>query len=411
MPYFGDIKVGYVVKRYPRYSETFIVNEILAHEAAGLEIEIFSLRPPNDTHFQDIIAQVKSPVNYLPSEGLKASEFWAVIKDAGCVLPRVWNALEKAGGDNIHDVYQAILLAREVYLKGISHLHAHFATVATTVTRLAAYFASVPYTFTAHAKDIFQEGVQRDDLIQKLNDAAAVVTVSDYNLKYLQENYDFSAKRVRRIYNGLDLELFRYKTPYTRPPRIVSVGRIVEKKGFSDLIKACAILDHRACNYSCQIIGTGPLENELRNQIEKLGLQRKVEILGSRPQKEVIRHVQNAAVFAAPCVIGEDGNRDGLPTVLTESMALGTPSVSTDVTGIPEIIEDEKTGLMVPQHDPPALATAIEKLLVNSDLREQIAARARQLIEKEFDIYRNTSSLRTIFQEPKHANNKAVEEI
>src|SRR5690606_12661002 len=152
-------------------------------------------------------------------------------------------------------------------------------------------------------------------------------------------------------------------SPDIRPRQIVSVGRLVEKKGFDVLIDACAIMADRGVDFNCRIVGTGELEAELREQIARLGVEQHIELTGPRPQREVIDLIQNAAVFAAPCVNGSDGNRDGLPTVLLESMALGTPAVSTDVTGIPEILRDGETGLMVPQHDAHALATALERLL------------------------------------------------
>jgi len=411
MPLTEPISFGYVLKRYPRYSETFIVNEILAHEAAGLSIEIFSLYPPNDGHFQDGIARVRAPVNYLPAEGLKAAEFWAAFEEAGEVLPGFWTMLESARGEEVHDVYQAVLLAREVHLKGIHHLHAHFATSATTVARLDAHFAGVPYTFTAHAKDIVHESVQPDDLRRKLSDAATVITVSDCNLEYLRETYGSAASHVLRVYNGLDLDQFLYEAPYNRPPRIVSVGRLIEKKGFADLIEACATLARRGCHFNCYIIGTGPLETDLRGQIERLNLQTRVELIGPRPQSEVFKYIQGAAVLVAPCVVGTDGNRDGLPTVLLEAMALGTPCVSTDVTGIPEVLHDGETGLFVPQHDPTALAAAIEQLLTDPILRVQLASRARRLIEAEFDIHRNSAHHRAIFQATAKVGIKAAREV
>src|SRR5207302_3761460 len=139
--------------------------------------------------------------------------------------------------------------------------------------------------------------------------------------------------------------------------------------------------------------GTGLLEAELRARIARLGLQNIVQLIGPRPQGEVIGHVQAAAVFALPCIVGEDGDRDGLPTVLLEAMALGTPCVSTDVTGIPEVLQDQETGLAVPQRDPPALATAIERLLTDAELRNRLAARARLLIESQFDIHRNATKI------------------
>jgi glycosyltransferase involved in cell wall biosynthesis len=402
------VKVGYVVKRYPRYSETFIVNEILAHEAAGLNLEIFSLLPPEDGHFQDVISRVRAPVFYLPSKGLKATDFWSALEEIGKTSPEGWNSFETARGEDVRYIYQALVLASKVRLRDISHLHAHFATASATVARLAARFAGVPYTLTAHAKDIFHESVQSDDVRRKLADAASVVTVSDYNLEYLHKNYGPAAQRARRIYNGLGLERFPYSSPRERSPRILGVGRLVEKKGFAVLIEGCAILADKGREFTCQIVGTGPQERELRAQIARLGLEGRVDLLGPRPQNELARHAQGAAVFAAPCVVGTDGNRDGLPTVLLEAMALGTPCVSTAVTGIPEVINDGMTGLMVPQRDPAALAVAIERLLEDPDLRVRLAGRARRLVEAEFDAHRNAAHLRDIFRAADEARAEVV---
>jgi glycosyltransferase involved in cell wall biosynthesis len=395
---------------YPRFSETFIVNEILAHEAAGLDLEIFSLRPPADGRFHEALARVRAPVTYLPGGPLKAPDFWAAISEATEELPGLWPALEETRTEDVCDVYQAVLLAGAVRARRVTHLHAHFGSVATTVARLASRFAGLSYTFTAHAKDIFHESVRPDDLRRKLRDAAAVITVSDYNLRYLRKTCGLAATRVKRVYNGLHLQQFSYASPINRPARIVAVGRLVEKKGFADLIDACAILARQGRDFRCEIIGGGALEADLRTHIERLGLWGRVRLLGPRPQREVIRHVQNAAVFAAPCVVGADGNRDGLPTVLLEAMALGTPCVSTDVTGIPEVLRHCETGLMVRQHDPAGLASALGKLLDDRMLRVRLAVQARRLIEAKFDIHRNAACIRGIFAKAGPAS-EAVREV
>jgi colanic acid/amylovoran biosynthesis glycosyltransferase len=211
-------KLAYIVKRYPRYSETFIVNEILAHEAAGLDLHIFALRPPADTHFQDKIARVRASVTYIkkPVQGRMnaaitsqtpnaASFFWAELQEAAKAMPNLWSKLGYAAGERASVVYQAAWLAQDIRQRGITHVHAHFGSVATSVARLAAHFAEVPYSFTAHAKDIFHDSVEPEDLRRKLRDAATVVTVSDYNVAYLQQQFGSDARKVRRIYNGMDL--------------------------------------------------------------------------------------------------------------------------------------------------------------------------------------------------------------
>jgi len=404
-------RVGFVVKRYPRYSETFIVREILAHEEAGLSIEIFALRPPNDTHFQGLIGRVRAPVNFLytpvaggtlperlPGSTLTAAHFWQTLRQASEVLPDIWTALADAGEEDARDLYHALHLAIQARLKKIQHLHATFASDAATAARLAARFADIPYSVTARAKDIFHKSADPDDLRSKFRDAAAIITVSDYHVQYLRDTFGPLADRVQRIYNGLDLEEFPYSPPEQRAAVILAVGRLVPKKGFDDLIAACALLAARGRQFQCRIIGAGPLYQELETQIDQLNLRSRVELVGPVPQPAIIEEMRNAAVLAAPCVIDQEGDRDGLPNVIQEALALGTPVVSTDVAGIPEVVRDGETGLQVPQHDPPALAAAIDRLLQNRGLRVQLATGGRRLIEAEFDIRRNTQKRRAIFQ-------------
>ena len=403
-------RIGYVVKRYPRYSETFIVNEIIDHESTGLAVEILSLRHTTDEHFQDALAQVKAPVKYFTSENLTADDFWIAFDESYHVLPAFKAALGVTRGEEARYIYQAMLIALEAQRTSIRHLHAHFATEATTVARLAASFSGLPYSFTAHAKDIFHESVNLDGMRRNLADAAAVVTVSEYNLQYLRRVYGAEAANVRRIYNGLDLALFPFAAPDDRPPSIVAVGRLVEKKGLADLVEACAILAARGIIFQCQIIGAGPLEDDLGARIERLGLRTSVHLAGPLPRSEVIECLHGAAALAVPCIVAGDSDRDGLPTVLLEAMALGTPCVSTDVTGIPEVLADGETGLMVGQHDPSALAFALERLLTDPGLRVHLSRQARRLIEAEFDIKRNAAELRAVFEGADSARHVAPSE-
>ena len=180
---------------------------------------------------------------------------------------------------------------------------------------------------------------------------------------------------------------------------MIAVGRLVEKKGFDVLVEACAIMASKGVDFDCSIIGTGPLEAELRNLIEARGLQGRVSMPGPLAQSDMRGRVQDAAVMAAPCIVGEDGNRDGLPTTLLESMALGTPAISTDVTGIPEAIRHGETGIIVPQHNAQKLADALTNLLAEPRKREQLAQNARKLIEAEFDVMKSAARMRTVFSD------------
>ncbi|MCV3273342.1 glycosyltransferase [Roseobacter sinensis] len=390
-------KVAYVCKRYPRFSETFIVNEILAHEAAGLALEIFALRTVEETHFQDQISKVRSPVTHIPTKLKQPQDLWKLIRQAEVQFPDSTPMLLAMEHADAHDVAQAIVLALACGERGITHLHAHFGTCATTVARIAGAIAGIPYSFTAHAKDIYHDYASPTRMDLKLRDAAAVVTVSDYNLGHLRAAY--GATNVRRIYNGIDLGRFAYAPPKPGATELLAVGRLVEKKGFHILLEAISLMRQQGETPHCTIIGAGEEEENLRAQIAASHLSDAVTLSGPMPQRDVIIAMQKAAVIACPCIVGRDGNRDGLPTVLLEAMALGTPCVATAVTGIPELVRDGDTGLCVAEGDPTALAAALSRMINDHMLRTRVSRKARALIEKEFDILRSAAALRQVFDE------------
>ncbi|MBN6065642.1 glycosyltransferase family 4 protein [Aggregatibacter actinomycetemcomitans] len=388
--------IGYVLKRYPRFSETFVVNEILAHERAGTKIDIFALGPVMETHFQDGISKVRGPVTRLQDKQRNPESFWPLLQQGFQELPHFAEKLPLAQGD-VHEVGQSILLALAIRQRGIQHLHAHFGTQATTVARQAAIFAGITYSFTAHAKDIYFSYEKSTALDRKMRDATTTVTVSDYNLAYLREQYGADAKSAIRIYNGMDLRKFPYQPFGQRERQILAVGRLVAKKGFDVLLDALAILKQRGVSAHCTLVGDGTLRDALQAQIERLGIQDRVQMVGPMPQPDIIHLVTQSKMMVAPCVISEDGDRDGLPTVLLESMALGTPVISTQVAGIPELVQDEITGLCIPSQDPTALADAITRLLDDETLGQQLSLNARALIEREYDEDRNAAELRKVF--------------
>jgi glycosyltransferase involved in cell wall biosynthesis len=393
-------RIAYILKRYPRYSETFVVNEILALEEAGLDVEIYSLRYPEDGHFQDSISRVRAKVTYHAAIARRAADLWARVRDASREIPDIWSRLEMGRDADPRHVFQALSIATQLRRAGITRMHAHFATEASTVARMASHFSGVPFSFTAHAKDIFHESVDSDRLRTLMRDAAGVVTVSDFNLRHLSELIHPEQAEIRRVYNGLDLSRFCFHSPERRSRRIVAVGRLVEKKGFAHLVDACAEMRAAGDFTRCEIIGAGPLEPELRTRIDELGLGDRVQLVGPLPQAEVVKRLQSASVCAVPCVLGSDGNRDGLPTILLEAMALGTPCVSTDVTGIPEVLQDGETGLAVGQGDARGLAGALLQLLDDAPLRVRLAIRARRLMEESFDVSKNAASLRKLLEAP-----------
>ena len=389
-------RVGYVLKMYPRFSETFILNEILALEELGTELEIFSLRPPADGRFHESLAEVRAAVTYLPHR-LRADALWATLRHSRPALPELGDHLDELLAADPDVALAAVEIAVSARAHQITHLHAHFGSVAATVARLAGLLAGIGYSFTAHAKDIFHHDVDPADLRRKLADARAVVTVSDFNVTHLRDTFGPAADSVVRVYNGLDLRRFGRHRLGERTPVISAVGRLVEKKGFADLVDAIALLAAERPDVRLDLVGTGPEEDALREQVQRLGLTERVSFLGALPQARVRDVVRRSAVFAAPCVVGADGNRDGLPTVLLEALAAGTPSVATPVTGIPEAIRHEQTGLQVPESSPRELAGALARLLDDPRLAERLADAGRQLVEEEFDIRRNARQLHELF--------------
>lgn len=393
-----DRPIAYILKMYPRFSETFILNELLELERQGANLRIFSLKKPDDGRFHADLARVRAPVTYLPEDPL--SDWRAYLRrhrevfrwDRRRYLRILWGTLRRRRAGAVKRFLQAGYLAPILRREGITHAHAHFASSATSVAHYLHRLAGLSYSFTAHAKDIYIDTVSTEVLERKLHAASFAITVSDYNRAHLAPLAD--DRPIVRIYNGLDLDQFAPReVPQEDPPLVLGVGRLIEKKGFADLIRACALLRDEGCRFRCRIVGKGPLEGPLQALIGDLGLGGCVELAGPLPREALLDLYPRAAVCAAPCVVGTDGNRDGLPTVLIEALALGVPVVSTAVTGIPELIEHERTGLLVPQHDPAALAGALRRLLTDRAAARALGLAGRRRVEESFDIRRNAAQL------------------
>lgn len=390
---------AYVLKMYPRFSETFIVSEILAREAAGDRIEIFSLLPPNDPRFHSELARVRAPVTYI-GRPLKTSELWESFQAADTAgltgaLGRNFGELAAAASD---DAVRAINLAVALQHRNIRHMHVHFASGATSVARLASAITGIPYSFTAHAVDIFHDSVSSEDLRIKLEQAHHAVTISRFNLRYLRKRFPASTARLHLVRNGLDLDRFPYRDPFPLggTVRIAAVGRLVEKKGFQHLLPAAAELLAEGFRLDLRIAGTGVLADELEATIERLGLADHVRLIGAQTQDQVHELLESSDIFIAPCVVAADGNADGMPTVLLEAMAAGVPCISTAVTGIPEVVRNGSTGILARPANSHVLARAIQKMSSPGTDRVSMTRNARTLIEQDFDVRRQAELLRSL---------------
>lgn len=396
--------VGYVLKMYPRLSETFIVNEILQLERLGARVTIYSLRAAREGRFHEKLSRVKADVIYLddrtPVDLLRhVARHRERLEGARDVLAEMlWNEITASDSPSVKLVGKAIDVADDAAARGIDHLHAHFATSAADVARGASRLSGIPYSVTAHAKDIYLDAHDPDRLRSRLRDGAFVVTVCDANRAWI-DSVAGEGARVRRIYNGLDLEEF---APRDRRPdgtlRILGVGRLVPKKGFDTLVRSCASLARRGVPFDCRIAGDGEEGDALRRLVAGEGMESHVRFLGPLPNERVREEMHAADVMALPCRITDDGNRDALPTVLLEALALELPFVSTPVTGIPEIAGDEEGGLLVPPDDPEALAEALAALHADPERRLALGRAGRGRALALFDGRRSAADLLSLFR-------------
>lgn len=398
------VLVGYVLRRFPVLSETFILNEILALEARGLDVHVFALAPTRDPRFHEGLSRVRASVTYVPN----VLEWRDVLRHN----VRLWRRHRRRYASQLARTalsfkpvlmwrfLQAGYVADKARSIKVTRFHAHFANRATTVASHASRLLRIPYSFTAHAFDIFIEGSQ-GHLVARMTRAAAVVTVSEYNVRYLTSLLEGRAARIVRIYNGLDLERFKPGAAVAEPPplRILAVARLVEKKGLGVLVEACAKLKARGVDFRCEIVGKGAERPRLEALIREHALADHVSLLGARTQGEVLDLYRGAHVFALPCIVGDDGNRDGLPVSIVEALACGLPVVSTAVTGIPEAVEHGVNGLIVPERDASALADALESLAHDGGMRRRLAAAARPSVAEKFDQERTADTLCSLLME------------
>jgi colanic acid/amylovoran biosynthesis glycosyltransferase len=396
----GGRHLAYVLKRFPRISETFVAAELIELERQGEHVTVFALIRPDEAFTHGFLDELRADVHYLPSRPAReplrlARAVTGTVRSSARGLGRAAAGLGRPTATSVRTFLQAVVLYDEMRRAGIDHAHAHFATDAADHASVVRRLGGPSFSVTTHAKDIYHEQVRPDDLHRKLDDALFVATVSEDNKRYLDEILEGRA-RVRVVPNSVDLR--RLGPPLTRRPEpglVVSVARLVEKKGLRDLVDACGILSRRGVDVRLEIAGDGPLRDELA------GAARDAEIddplRGALPHEAVRDLYRRAAVFCLPCVIARSGDRDGLPTSVLEAMSLGVPVVTTGINGLAETVIDGETGLVVREHDPEDLAAALQRLLGDPQFAEQLARRARAHVEQSFSLERSVRTLRTLF--------------
>lgn len=420
-------EIGYILKGFARTSETFISNEIHLLEEAGVRISIFSFKKLEGQQRHGVSQRIKAHVTYLPEPTPfeKTSLLaWirrnaAIFRDShgdllkrrpgaylGTLLAVLAMSLRYAGGSFkstlrsfLKEFFQAGFIADEALKSGrIKHLHAHFCHTATTVAMLASRLSGLPFSFTAHAKDIYRSDMNPGDLLsRKLRAAKFAVTCTKANSAYLGKLAD---AELHTIYHGIDLKLFAPAEERTAqdPPLILAVGRFVEKKGFVHLVEACRRLKDEGINFRCRIIGGfAEYAERVQESIDRLDLKDTVSLHHAVTQEELKKIYETASLFVLPCVITDDGDRDGIPNVMVEALAMGLPVISTNISGIPELIGDRETGLLVPPRDPQTLARAIRELIENPKLGDELSRKGQEFVKREFDAKRNILALKKLF--------------
>lgn len=344
------LRVGYVLKMFPKLSETFIVGELAELRRRGVELRILSMLPPGESLRHRLVAEAK--LDLLTS-------------------------------------YDPAGFAEEVRRFRPHLLHAHFATEPTAAARELAAAAGLPFTFSAHSYDIYRK--PPPDIAERAAAAAAVVTVSEANRTHMHASFGIPPERVRLIPCGIDIETFRPNgVPFE--PLVVCVARLNPAKNLGLLLDACAILRARSVRFRCVVVGEGPCREELELQRSELGLDGTVELVGAAAQHEVLAWWQRASIAVL------SSKQEGAPVCLMEAAACGLPAVAPAISGIPELIEHGETGFVTAPGDPGALAGALERLLVDAELRQRLGRAARRRAEERFSVGLQVDRLLDVWQ-------------
>ena len=390
-------KFAYLFERFPSFGQTFCYREVAELAREGVTPPIFSIRNPKDEPRQNWDARIVKRVHYLPGENELLDDVRKASKKRK-LTPEIVAVLDEWGRrTDFLRLYQAVFVGLRLREMEIDHVHAHFMGMAARTAFWIHRFFPITFSFTAHANDIFAPRNFEIGLDKLVDAARVIVTVSDYANKFLQERFPEHADRIRRIYNGLDLTEFGRAGFSSVPPLVLAVGRLIAKKGFADLIRACGLLAQRGKSFRCEIIGEGPLENELRGQINRLNLQNRVALSGAKPLRDVRQRLAVANLFVLPSIIDPDGGMDNLPTVIMEAMATGLPVVSTKIGGIPEMVVENETGFLVQPGDAAGFANAIERLISNPAVAQKMGSAGYERAQRLFSIERNARELYTLF--------------
>jgi glycosyltransferase involved in cell wall biosynthesis len=403
----ANMSIGYILNIFPDLTMTFVYREVMALRVAGVDIKAFSTWKPNADQLSQDSKDLLDDVFYIfPLHWLNffishvmflTTQPLIYFKTLWFCIANDYKTFRNRMRSMIHFCV-AVYLAKEIQKRNIKHLHAHFAENATTLALIIARLIGISFSFTAHAKDIFVNPIL---LSHKIDEAKFVITISDYNKRYLQAyaNTLDPTPKIHTVHCGIDVQKFSltHDKPLNDEPVILSVGRLVEKKGYVYLIKACKRLVERGYNFRCVIVGSGPQETCLKHMVLESHLSDHVIFTGAVFQEDLEDIFVKSDIFVLPCIVAKNKDMDGIPVSLMEAMSMQIPTISTSISGIPELIENLKTGLIIPPENEEALASAICKLIEDKELRDKIGKASRIKIVESFEITKNANELYNIF--------------
>ena len=397
-------KIGYIVSRFPKISETFILDEILELQKRGVDIEVFSLLKEQESKVHSEAEKLKTRIHYprLCGAAVWLAQFhW--LSHHPSLYVRSWRKALFGNLDSFSFFLRALFVvpvaayfALEMKRRNIQHVHAHWATHPALAAFLIRELTGIPYSITAHAHDLY---VNRSMLQEKLAGADFIVTISDYNRTFLRAYGAEVHKKVQVVHCGISPDVFRPRTRSepTREMSILCVASLNDYKGHRYLMEGCSILKTLGVPFHCYLAGDGPERARIEAQVEQLGLEKQVSLLSWQTRDEILRLMKKVDVVALPSIVTSNGKQEGIPVALMEAMAMEIPVVATRISGLPELIEDGKTGFLVEQKDPSALARALHYFWQNPEAATQMGRFGRTKVLNEFSLQANAEKLNSLF--------------
>ena len=403
----NNIEVAYILLRFPYLTETFVAEEIQKIQTSGVKVHLFSLLSPRKGLVHPVSEKLVAQAIYVPS--LLSPRLWIAQVYFILTKPKRYinllRILLKQPAPNYTILikrtvifFKSIWIAKQIQYSSIQLIHTHFAWLSAAGSMIVSELLDIPFTLTAHAYDIYS---QKSDLLELTTSKSdRVITISEYNKREILDRCrTLNVEDIEVIHCGVDVEQFQAakRQHQNLKVKITSVGSLTEKKGHAYLIEACKKLDSQGLDFHCEIIGEGNLHESLQDLIGSLHLEDQVSLAGSLSQNDVRQRLSNSDLFVLACVETNKGGRDGIPVAMMEALAMEVPVVSTNVSGIPELIKHESTGLLVRDKDVDGLVFMINQVVHNNKLRVRLQRNGRKLVNDQFNIEENAKDLANSF--------------